>query len=99
MRRFILFSLALLLALVACGQPTATLPLTPTLTVAPPVTPTVTLPPSTVTPSPTPEPITLQKTFGLTGDALKAFSGAEKLIACAEKQLSCHCPRPQPRNW
>jgi hypothetical protein len=48
------------------------------------VTPTVTRPPSTVTPSPTPEPITLANTFGLTGDALKAFAGAEKLITRAE---------------
>jgi hypothetical protein len=57
----------------------------PSSTVYPPpstVIPTVTRPPSTVTS--TPEPITLAKTFGLTGDALNAFAGAEKLITRAK---------------
>jgi hypothetical protein len=83
MRRFLLplFSFLLLLALAACAAPTVT----PTVYRPPStITPTVTRPPSTVTPSPTPEPITLAKTFGLTGDALKAFTGAEKLITRAE---------------
>ncbi len=41
-------------------------------------------PEPTPTPSPTPEKITLEKTFGLTGDALKAFRGAERAITRAE---------------
>jgi hypothetical protein len=88
MRRFLLLTLALLLA--ACAGQTAdrrpqTAAPTATPTVYRPpstVIPTVTRPPSTVTPSP--EPITLAKTFGLTGDALNAFAGAEKLITRAE---------------
>jgi hypothetical protein len=88
MRRFILplFSFLLLLALVACAAQTAAPtvdrgPWTVTSTVYRPSS-TVYPPPSTVTPSP--EPITLAKTFGLTGDALKAFAGAERAITRAE---------------
>jgi hypothetical protein len=90
MRRFILhlFSFILLLALAACAGQTAAPtadrgPWTVTPTVYRPPS-TVYPPPSTVTPSPTPEPITLANTFGLTGDALNAFSGAEKYITRAE---------------
>jgi hypothetical protein len=99
MRRFLLplSSFIFLFALVACAGQTAaptvdrgpwTVTSTvyrPSSTVYPPpstVIPTVTRPPSTVTS--TPEPITLEKTFGLTGDALKAFRGAERAITRAE---------------
>ncbi len=84
MRRFLLLTLALLLT--ACAAQTAN---RGPQTAAPTATPTVYRPPSTVYPppstvTPSPEPITLQKTFGLTGDALKAFAGAEQYITRAK---------------